>query len=112
MYVVSGWKVSRGSTSPYTAVIFPVTCDIIIVAGVSWPDTTALEEARTTIAGSPSSSELNAAGGDRGGVGYGCRKLPLLRGMATAAEGLDILPVISVPARALEQKDALCAGGE
>jgi hypothetical protein len=58
MYVVSGWKVSFGRTTSYTAVILPVTCEIMIVAGVSWPDMTALEEARTTIAGSPSSSEV------------------------------------------------------
>lgn len=35
-----------------------------------------------------------------------------MRGIATAAEGLDILPVISVPARPLEQKSALYAKGE
>lgn len=80
-----------------------------MVAGVSWPDMTALEEARTIIAGSPS-SEAYALGGDRGGVGYGCRKLLLLRGIATAAEGLDIFPTTSVPVRALEQKNALYAG--
>ena len=80
-----------------------------MVAGVSWPDTTALEEARTMIAGSPS-SEAYALGGDRGGVGYGCRKLLLLRGIATAAEGLDIVPTSSVPVRASKLKNALYAG--
>lgn len=71
---------------------------------------TALDEHSTTMAGSPSSL-VYAAGGDRGGVGYGWRKLLLLRGIATAAEGLDIVPGRSVPARLQSRRNVLGAEG-
>ena len=48
-------------------VIFPVSKEITIVAGVRRPDITALEEAKTVNAGVAGS--ITPMGGDRGGVG-------------------------------------------
>jgi hypothetical protein len=65
--VVLGGKLEAGRTELKIDVIFPVSKEITMVADVTRPDITALEETKTVNAGVAGST--TPLGGDRGGVG-------------------------------------------